>query len=111
MAEPAAASEVVSMDTDSNAADTDAQRGRCGNVSDVDAAADIVEMSTEDKENDGVQDAARGVEDAASKVSNAPRISLDTRHTQHFGQPDSTCAHLSGPSCGHVCRCQSIGWC
>ena len=83
MAELAAAVQVVPMDTDANAPDSIGQRGTCGSVSDAEAASSTAETSTADKENNDAHAAARQGEDAASKVSNAPPITCNARHTQH----------------------------
>ena len=84
MNELAAAVQVESMDIDSNAPDAIEQRDRCGTISDAEAASASVEISTADKENNDAQAAAIEVEDAASKVSNAPPITCNARCTQHF---------------------------
>ena len=74
MEELAAAAAAVTIAKDGNAPGIMGQRDPCGTVNDANAPSLQTEATTNDKDNNDAHAVAREVEDAASKVLNAPHV-------------------------------------
>ena len=86
MDELAAAAAVVAMATDVNAPEDLGQRDACVNFGVGDVAMADEHNVPEDKENNDVHAAAAEIEDAASKVTIAPRVLRPAPYTQPLTQ-------------------------
>ena len=82
MDELAAAAAVVTITTDANAPEDLGQRCACFNFGVGDVAMADEHNVSEDKENNDVHAAAGEVEDAASKVTIAPRVLRSAPYTK-----------------------------
>ena len=81
MDELAAAAAVVAIATDANALSDLGQRGTCITVSVGDVEMVDAHTVAEDKENNGVHAAGGEIEEAASKVTIAPRMLCPAPYT------------------------------